>query len=224
MSAVLDLKQLELTKSEVIYGVSWEIYESLVKKYWGEQCPRLTYDSGILRVDMSNSDKHEEATATLELLFSLIAMSLKIDFRQFRSMTFKKKSIRKGFEPDACFYIHSLEKIEQETNIGIENKFPPDLTIEVNRTSSSVARMPIFAAFGVKELWRFDGENVKFYALDKGVYIEIETSLALPILSNAQATDFLRQRKKINSTIWMNKVLSWAENESEKNIGESIDE
>ncbi len=209
MSAILELKQLELTKSEVIYGVSWEIYESLVKKYWGEQSPRLTYDSGILRIDMSNSDKHEESTATLELLVSIIASELEIDFRQFRSMTFKRKSIRKGFEPDACFYIKSLEKLEGQTNIGIENKIPPDLTIEVNRTSSSVARMPIFAAFGVKEIWRFDGENIKFYTLENGVYLETETSISFPLLSNQKATEFLFERNEIKSTAWIKNVRKW---------------
>ena len=209
MSSILELKQLELTKSEVIYGVSWEIYESLITKYWGEQSPRLTYDSGIMEVEMSNSDKHEEAGRTLEFFLSEILIELEIDFRRFGSMTFKKQSIRKGFEPDACFYIESLEKIEGKSNIGIENKIPPDLTIEINRTSSSVPRMPIFAAFGVKEIWRFDGENVKFYTLEDRVYLETETSIALPMLSSKKATEFLQESREMTSTAWTKKVREW---------------
>ena len=213
MSAILELKQLELTKSEVIYGVSWEIYESLVERYWGENCPRLTYDSGIMEVEMSNSAEHEEATRTLEFLLAEILIELEIDFRRLGSMTVKKQSIRKGFEPDACFYIESLEKIEGESNIGIENKIPPDLIIEVNRTSSSVPRMPIFAAFGVKEIWRFANEKVKFYTLENDVYLETETSIALPILSSKQATEFLRESREMKSTAWTKKIREWINTE-----------
>ena len=209
MSAILELKQLELTKSEVIYGVSWEIYESLIKKYWGENAPRLTYDSGILEVEMSNSAEHEEATRTLEVILAEILIELEIDFRIFGSMTFKKKIIRQGFEPDACFYIKSLEKIEGQTNFGIENKVPPDLIIEVNRTSSSVPRMPVFAAFGVKEIWRFADEKVKFYALENNVYIEVEKSVAVPILSSEKATEFLLESREMKSTAWAKQVRNW---------------
>lgn len=209
MSAVLELTQLELTKSEVIYGVSWEIYESLVKKYWGENCPRLTYDSGILEVEMTNSLKHEEDSRNLSAIFELIAFELEIDFRRSGSTTFQRQNIRKGFEPDASFYIQSCELIEGKFNIGINNKFPPDLTIEVNRTSSSVPRMPIFAAFGVKEIWRFAGEEVKFYTLENKVYLETETSIALPILSGKQATEFLRESREMKSTAWAKKIRNW---------------
>lgn len=215
MSAILDLKQLELTKSEVIYGVSWEIYESLVKKYWNEQSPRLTYDSGILEVEMSNSAEHEEATRILELLLAEILIGLEIDFRMFGSMTVKRKIFRKGFEPDACFYIDSLERIQGKTNIGIENKFPPDLIIEVNRTSSSLPRMPVFAAFGVKEIWRFADEKVRFYALENGVYIEIETSSFIPALTCEKATEFLLASREMKSTAWIKSVRNWV-NEQNK--------
>lgn len=209
MSAILESTQLKLTKSEVIYGVSWEIYESLVEKYWEMSCPHLTYDSGILEVEMSNSDKHEENNRTLAKLVEIMLEELEIDYRNLGSTTYKKKIIRKGFEPDSCFYIQSLEEIQSESNIGIENKIPPDLTIEVNRTSSSVPRMPIFAAFGVKEIWRFAGEEVKFYTLENKVYLETETSIALPILSSQQATGFLRESREMKSTAWAKKIRNW---------------
>lgn len=209
MSVVLEYKQLELTKSEVIYGVSCEMYESLLEKYWGENSPLLTYDSGVLRIDIPNSDKHEETNRTLAKLVELLFEELEIDYRNFGSTTYKKKVIHKGFEPDSCFYVQSLEKIEGKSNIGIENKIPPDLIIEVNRTSSSIPRMPIFAAFGVKEIWRFDGKTVKFYTLEEGVYLEMEKSNALPILSSQKATEFLQESRELKSTAWTKKIRDW---------------
>lgn len=209
MSAVLDFNQLELTKSEVIYGVSWETYEVLVEKYWNQQCPRLTYDSGIMEVEVSNSDKHEEDNRNLSLLLQTILLELEIEHRNLGSTTFSKKSIRKGFEPDSCFYIESFKKIEGKSNLGLENKIPPDLIIEVNRTSSSVPRMPIFAGFGVSEVWRFNKEQVKFYILKDKVYLETEKSLAVPMLSSQKATELLLESRKMGNVAWVKQIRNW---------------
>jgi len=209
MSAVLESKQLELTKSEVIYGVSWEMYESLLEKYGEMPIPRLTYDSGILEVEMPVSGNHEENTYLLTKIVDLIAEEINLDLRNFGSATHRKRSLRKGFEPDSCFYIQSLELIEGKTDLNFEKDPPPDLIIEVNRTSSSVPRMPIFAAFSVKEVWRFDGKTIKFYALEDGVYLETETSVALPILTSKKADEFLRDSRKLKSTAWAKQIRDW---------------
>ncbi len=209
MSAVLELNQLKLTKSEVIYGVSWEMYESFVKKYWNQQCPRLTYDSGMMEVEVSNSDKHEEDNRNLSFLLQTILLELEIEHRNLGSTTFSKKSIRKGFEPDSCFYIQSLKKIADKSNIGIENEIPPDLIIEVNRTSSSVPRMPVFAAFGVSEVWRFNKEKVKIYILEDKVYLETETSSAIPVLSSQKATELLLESRKMGKLAWVKMIRNW---------------
>jgi len=209
MSAVLESKQLELTKSEVIYGVSWEMYESLLEKYWEMPSPRLTYDSGILEVEMTNSLKHEENNRTIARLVEMVLLELEVDFLNCGSTTYKRREIRKGFEPDSGFYIKSLSLIEGKTDLDFEKDPPPDLTIEVNRASSSVPRMPIFAAFGVKEVWRFDGKTIKFYALEDGVYLETETSVALPILTSKKADEFLRDSRKLKSTAWAKQIREW---------------
>ncbi len=206
MSTVLELTEPKIRKSEVLYGVSWEVYEELVAEHWGLQFPRLTYDSGILEINMSNSLKHEEDCRNLAALFEQIAIELEIDFRRSGSTTYKRKNIRKGFEPDSCFYIQSLEKIAGKEDLDFENDPPPDLIIEINKTSSSVPRMPIFAAFGVSEVWRFADEIIKFYILQEGVYLETKTSLALPIFSSEKATEFLRESREMKSTAWVKRI------------------
>lgn len=209
MSAVIDLTKIELTKSEVLYGISWNSYESLVEKYWNMPSPRLTYDSGILEVEMPLSRNHEEDVYQLNVLVGAIAEELELDLRNFGSATHHKKGIRKGFEPDSCFYIQTLSKIENYKDLNDENFPPPDLIIEVNRTSSSVPRMPIFAAFRVREIWRLNNDEVKFYELVEGVYLETENSIALPILTSQKATEFLLESRKSKSTAWVKKIRNW---------------
>lgn len=216
MSAILELNKPEITKAGILYGVSWENYEEILEEYWGCQYPRFTYDSGILEIFMPVSTSHEENAYILTKIVDYIAIELEVDLRNFGSATFRRRNIRKGFEPDSCFYIQSLNLIEGKTNLNFEKDPPPDLIIEVNRTSSSLPRMPIFAAFGVKEVWRFDGENVKFYTLEEGVYLESEKSPALPVLSSRKATEFLRDSRKLKSTAWAKKIRDWTREEKAK--------
>jgi len=211
MTAVLELSKPKLVRNEVLYGVSWEMYEELVAENRDSQFPRLTYDSGILEIIMSNSLKHEEDSRNLAALFELIAVELEIDFRRSGSTTYKRKNIRKGFEPDSCFYIQSLKRIAGKEDLNFEIDPPPDLIIEINKTSSSVPRMPIFAAFGVAEVWRFTKKQVKFYVLREGVYLEAKMSLALPILASEQATEFLLAARAASSTVWVKQIRDWVQ-------------
>ena len=209
MSAVLELSKPKLTKNEVLYGVSWESYEKTVVENRGFQFPRLTYDSGMLSVNTSNSSQHEIENRNLAALFELIAVELEIDYQNAGSTTFHDKNLRKGFEPDSCFYIQSLDKIAGKQDLNTETDPPPDLIIEINKTSSSVPRMPIFAAFGVAEVWRFTKKQIKFYVLREGVYLESKMSLALPILASEQATEFLLAAREMSSTAWIKRIRDW---------------
>ena len=217
MSAALELTKPKITRSEVLYGVSWEIYEQLVADNWGFQFPRLTYDSGMLVILNEGKFEYEVANCTVSHIFEIMAEETETDYRCFGSATHRKKSIRKGFEPDSCFYIQSLDLIEGKEDLDFENDPPPDLIIEVNKTSSSVPRMPIFAAFGVSEVWRFAGGIIKFYILQEGVYLETKTSLAVPILSSEKATEFLRESREMKSTAWAKRIRDWTREERMKN-------
>ncbi len=207
MAAVLELSKPKLVRNEVLYGVSWETYEELVAENRDLQFPRLTYDSGILEVTMSNSRQHETDSRTLARLVEILSEELEIDYENAGSTTYHDKNLRKGFEPDSCFYIKSLWKIKGED--AIVSDPPPDLIIEIKKTSSSVPRMPIFAALGVAEVWRFTKKQVKFYVLQEGIYLEAKMSLALPILSSEQATEFLLDARALNSTVWAKKIREW---------------
>ena len=67
MAATLELIEKEITENEVLYGVRGEQYERLVKKYWNMQCPRMTYDSGVLEAQVTNSLLHESDSGSVAL-------------------------------------------------------------------------------------------------------------------------------------------------------------
>ncbi len=213
MSAVLELVKPHIEReSEILHGVGWEEYEDLLSEYAGKSFPRFNYNNGVLEIAIPNSVSHEEENRTLARLFEMIAAELEIDFRGFGSATFKKKTMRKGVEPDSCFYIQSVAAISGRRDFTLEDAPPPDLVIEADVTSSSLPRFPIFAALGVPEIWRYDAKDdqVRFYQLKSGKYAEVSNSLALPILSSAKAAEFLVENQTLFSTIWVKQVREWA--------------
>jgi Uma2 family endonuclease len=193
----------------ILDNVSWETYERLITEH-GERCgTRFTYDEGVLQI-MVVSSRHEEPNRTLAMIVEVLAEELNIDLRRLGSMTFKRKDLLKGFEPDSCFYIQHADDIMGRADIKLPVDPPPDLIIEVDITRESLNRFPIFAAVGIPEVWRFDGARVIFYRLDSDAYIETSHSLALTSLDSDAATDFLTQSQTMKSTAWLRKVREWA--------------
>ena len=58
---------------------------------------------------------------------------------------------------------------------------PPDLMIEIDGTRSALARMEIFAAFRVSEVWCYDGERLQVFVLQPdGTNQRSECSMVFP--------------------------------------------
>jgi Uma2 family endonuclease len=77
---------------------------------------------------------------------------------------------------------------------------PPDVVIEVDITSSSTGRLPIYAELGVPEVWRCNGHSLKFNELADGAYREITESIALPGIKPASIMQIVDQRFDFGQT------------------------
>ncbi len=143
-------------------------------------------------------------------MITTICVESDIDFRNVGSTTFRKRAKAKGCEPDTAFYIQNESFIRGLLEIDLSKNPPPDLVIEVDVTSPSLNKLPIYAALGVSEVWLYKGEKVVFYKLYGGVYQEISNSLSLPILSSEKTTEFLQKGLKESSSKWFKAVRRWA--------------
>lgn len=189
-------------------GVSWETYQRLLAEHQDQNGTRFTYNEGTLEIMVLSAD-HEQPNRILALLVELVAGELGIEVCPLGSTTFQRSDLLKGFEPDSAFYIaHAAEIGGRRVDPAIDP--PPDLMIEVDVTRSSLGRFPVFAAFGVPELWRYDGTRVAIFRLDRGRYVEAESSGALPPLTGALATRFLEDRRRLGSAEWLHRVQDWA--------------
>jgi len=171
-------------------GVSWELYEHLLKVV-GNRPLRLTYDNGELEI-MSPLPEHEIGKSALGRFVSTITEELDIPCQILGSTTFRRKMKKKGLEPDDCFYIKSQPLIKGKKRINLPKDPPPDLAIEVDVTSRSIPRLPIYAGLGVPEIWRLSSKTVECMWLEREKYRESEFSRAFPKLRVADLMPFVR--------------------------------
>ncbi len=195
-------------EQRVLLNASWETYERLLAEHPDVAGPRFTYNEGVLEI-MVLSAAHEEPNRTLAALVEALAEEFDLDLRCLGSTTFKREELRKGFEPDSAFYIRRAPAF-QGRDIDPAVDPPPDLVIEVDVSRSSLARFPIFAAFGVPEVWRYDGSRVSIWRLEAGRYAEAESSAVLPPLTRSVATQFLEESRAMRRPEWVRRVREWA--------------
>ena len=197
----------------ILDRVTWDTYERLITEH-GERCgTRFTYDEGVLQIRVISS-RHERSNRRLATLVEVLAEEWALDIEQLGSMTFKREDLQKGFEPDSCFYIEHADAIREREEIDLAVDPPPDLSIEVDIKSGSLNRFPIFAAVGIPEVWRFDGNRVAIFRLESGGYVESTNSIAFQAITGEILTQFLDDSQKLKSTAWLKRVREWARSQA----------
>jgi Uma2 family endonuclease len=116
------------------------------------------------------------------------------------STTLKREKMAKGAEPDESFYVQNAANIVGQLTADTATEPPPDVVVEIDTTNESLDKFKIYAAVGVPELWRYDGEKTYFYQLSGTVYREIQNSVAFPVLAAADLTRFVERSKTEGQT------------------------
>ncbi len=192
--------------------VTWDTYERILADHLDSSAPRFTYDRGLLQIETFSSE-HEWINRTLWLLVNVVAADLGIDVLDVGSMTFRRKDLQRGFEPDSCFYIEHAPAVRTKTQIDATTDPPPDLVIEIDITSPSLNKLPIFAQMGVLEVWRYDGERIAVFALERGAYQQRSASDSLPILTADALTRFVQESRMLPRTAWLRSLREWVRNQ-----------
>jgi Uma2 family endonuclease len=193
----------------VLYGVNWKVYNAILDAL--EDRPiRLTYDRGKLEL-MSPSHAHESGGHLLGRMIDSLTEEMNIPIKGGRSTTFRREDLDRGLEPDECYWIAHQPSVAGKRDIDLTIDPAPDLAIEVDITSSSIDRQGIYAALGVPELWRYDGERLTVIALQAdGTYAPQATSLAFPFLPMAEVLRFLHEGETApDETAWIRSFREW---------------
>ena len=177
----------------VLDNVNWQEYQKILDQLGEHRSARIAYEEGVLTI-MAPTNEHEYYKEGLGKLVEALGQEFKIIVRSRGSTTWEREDLRKGVEPDQCFYIQNESLVKGRVHLDLAKDPPPDLVIAVDYTHSSKANFPIYEALGVPELWHYDAKKKIFqvFALEQGHYIVSAISPTfsqLPIAEIPQALD-----------------------------------
>ncbi len=191
-----------------INGVSYEFYKQFCEEI-GEQPIRLSYSDGCLEIMVTKSP-HEFFRKMLAKLVEATVFDLDIPVRSGGAMTFQRDDLKKGFEPDECWWVAKERDVRSTVDFDFYQDPPPDLAIEVEMSHSLAGRIHIYAAMKVREVWRYNGRKLRFCVLDNaGQYQDAERSLSFPFLKPQDLEPFLALPGDDNETKRIRAYVNW---------------
>ena len=193
----------------VLSHVCWETYERLLADHENSSAPRFTYDRGALEI-MSPLPRHERFNRLIELLLATSAEELGVEMYSLGSTTFRRVDLDRGFEADSCYYVQNEAVIRGKDLIDTRTDPPPDLVVEIEITHPSIPKLPIYAQFGVPEVWRYDGERLVILVLEGSEYVQSTNSRAIPAIAAQAVSELLADSTGLGNSAWLRRVRTWA--------------
>jgi Uma2 family endonuclease len=148
------------------YG--WAEFEALEQLLAAAPGLRMTYLDGRIEL-MTLGESHELIKSLIGMFLEAYFVAMGIEFIPTGSATRRGEAKGASFEPDESYYLG-------------EKRENPDLAIEVILTSGSVQKLEKYRRFGIAEVWFWEDDQLKVYALQNDSYQEVLRSQLLPQL------------------------------------------
>lgn len=195
----------------VLYSVPWKSYEGLLHALDGRRL-RISYDRGTLEI-MTIAFPHEFFKTLFARMIETLTLELNIPLVPGGSMTFRREVLERGVEADECYWIANAALMLGKVEYDIESDPPPDLAVEIDITKSSINRLGIYAALKVREIWQFDGSELRVHHLVGKKYRVKEQSRAFPFLPVQELMRFVQQAESEDQTAVMRSFTQWVRDE-----------
>ncbi|MEO0533333.1 MAG: Uma2 family endonuclease [Cyanobacteria bacterium P01_A01_bin.123] len=175
---------VSLTRADrvVLHNISWQQFENLLNDLGEHRTARIAYDQGALEI-MTPLPEHEYFKETIGDAIKDMAEVLNLDYESYGSTTWRREVRQAGLEPDNCFYFQNEALVRGKLDFDLDRDPPPDLALEIDVTSKSLDRFPIYARLGIPELWCYDDGLLKIYRLQQEQYVQAEESDIFPSLA-----------------------------------------
>ncbi len=187
----------------MLEGVSWPTYDRLVAELENRGI-RLAYDQGRLEI-MSPSYLHEIRKRQIGRMIEVLAEELDLEIVGGGSTTFRREDDKRGSGAGRMLLVGPMRRpssYKEEIDLAIDP--PPDLAMEVDLTSDSLNKQPIYASLRIPEVWRYDGRELTVLRLvPDGVYAVVERSLSFPQVSMSSLLRFLELRQSVGERQWI---------------------
>jgi Uma2 family endonuclease len=194
----------------VLHGVKWKLYRRL-RKMRANYNLRMTYDRGELEI-MSPSAEHESIARLLRSLVEAWTAELNIEIVPCRTLTVRRADLKRGFEPDDCYYVQHELEMRAKKKINFKVDPPPDLAIEVEIGRKLGGKIDVYAAFRVPELWCWRADGLKLFGFaQSGGYAPLESSICFPNFPVAKAEETVRRLGTIGYTSLVRSFRDWVQ-------------
>ena len=148
---------------------------------------------------MSPTTEHEEYKDFILRIAHILAEELVVALEPRGSSTFKRKRLLKGTEPDGSFCVQNAAAVVGKRRINLSIDPPPDVVVEIDISTESLSKFPIYAVLGVPEIWRYDGKQACIYHLADEDYVEAPASRSFHGLTAQAITESIdKARRKGN--------------------------
>ncbi|MBD1812838.1 Uma2 family endonuclease [Microcoleus sp. FACHB-DQ6] len=154
---------------------------------------------------MIPSELHQNINCLLKRIVTALTKKVNLRVKGFGSTSLNCYDLQQGEEPNSCFSRQNLDSFIGK-KLEILNCAPPDLVIEVDITSLSSNRLPVYQHLGIIERELYRGVTVQIYKLQNTRYIFCEYSLAFLI---RPATLLNHHLVQISETQDNNAIVRW---------------
>jgi Uma2 family endonuclease len=199
---VLTVGRLTIGEKRVTFHhLNWHSYQQILTALGEHRAARLTYDRGTLEITMP-LEEHESAAEFIGLFIRILVVEMRLKMKSMRSTTLDRADLDRGAEPDNCYYIQNQAQVAGRI-VDFDKDPPPDLVVEVDITNTDIDKNRLYAAMGVPEFWRFNGEVWQIYQLQNTQYVEVDQSPTFSIVEKADLYQFLAacQQDEVNAEL-----------------------
>jgi hypothetical protein len=108
-------------------------------------------------------------------------------------------------EISLCDLQHAAS-VRGQRRIDLATDPPPELVIEIDVTSPSLDKFPIFAGLGIVEVWRYHGQASTVFRLQGATYKEQPASEVLLGVTGVILTQLVADSQRMKRTEWLREV------------------
>jgi Uma2 family endonuclease len=200
----------------LLHGLSWQQFENLLRDLGDHRIARLAYCDGTLEITIPLPE-HEYFKQSISIAIEDIAETLEQNYESYGSTTWRRQVKQAGLEPDNCFYFQNEARIRGQLDFDLNHDPPPDLALEIDMTSKSLDRFPIYVCLGVPELWCYDEGILRIYLLQGEVYTEQERSSIFPGLDVRQLPQIILEHREQGRLALRKAVRVWVKEQVKEN-------
>jgi Uma2 family endonuclease len=190
---------------------TWDEYRQIIPDLADDKAKGYYYN-GRMRIEMSPvSNDHSRDHTIIIVVPSLFAAIKGIAMNGNDNCTYRKTGVQEA-QPDVSYYIgENANAVPYGTSvIDLDSFPPPDLVIEVARTSLSDdmgEKRLLYEDLKVKEYWIVDVKNVRViaFAIIEGGSVRIQESQVLTQLKISLLNEALQRSRQMDQS----QVIAW---------------